>query len=87
MKYINNNSGDIFENEEAARQDMLDNMTHEDYASYLEQRFSYEDMLRWAFQHNFFEEHEDLIYEAEEEFFNDWYEEYEDEEEEEEEDF
>lgn len=83
MKFININSGDIFETEEAARQDMLDHMIHADYASYIEPRLSYEELLRWAFQHNFFEENEDLIYEAEEEFFNDWYEEYADEEEEE----
>lgn len=84
MKFINIDSGDILENKEAARQDMLEHMTHEDYAFYIESRLSYEELLKWAFQHGFFEENEDLIYEVEEEFFNDCYEEYENEEEEEE---
>lgn len=83
MKFASDISNVIFEDEEAAREDAVANMTHEDYASYLEPRLSYEELLRWAFQHNFFEEHEDLIEEAEEEFFNDWYIECEDEEEEE----
>lgn len=63
---------------------MYENITLEEYASYFETRFSYESMLEWALKHNFFEEHEDLFWEAEESFFNDWYEEYEDDEEEDE---
>lgn len=83
MKFINNISNTIFEDEEAARQHMLDNMTLESYVSYLEPQFSYKDLLKWALEHNFFEEHEDLINEAEEEYFNDWYKKYDDEDEEE----
>lgn len=85
MKFASDISNVIFEDEEAAREDAVANMTLEDYASHLELRFSYEDLLEWAFQHNFFEGHEDLIEEVQEEFFNDWYVEYEDEEDEEEE--
>lgn len=81
MKFASDISNVIFEDEGAARQDAIENMTHEDYASYLEPRLSYAELLRWAFQHNFFEEHEDLVAEAEAEFFHDWYIEYEDEEE------
>lgn len=83
MKFASDISNVIFEDEDAAREDAVSNMTHEDFASYLEPLLSYEELLRWAFEHNFFEEHEDLIEEVEEEFFNDWYIECEDEEEEE----